>query len=150
MSAIEKLDKRYADALRAKSELALAVAELVAAAKECHSDRDAITQRAHKEHPEIFDKMLEGYTNGERIKDAMQKGRRWPEAKKSTYLESLESIPIEQRSPELSECLKWWRQFGDALAQIEKLYPAPQYFWWNGPNLAGPNMYQDFGISESM
>ncbi len=141
----------YRQALSAKHDFEDALNTLKKAAENSKAERDIFTKRLNDENPELVKRMRVAYDHGERIKDEMQKGKRWPnhDGKATRYSQIILAVPIDQRSPEILECLKWWQEFEAVLAEIEKLYPAPEHFWWNGFTLAGPNLYKDFGVASN-
>jgi hypothetical protein len=139
----------FLQAIDARQDYGAALTNLQRDAKACSQVCQEFTQRLNQEHPELVWEIKEAYRHGERIKDAMQRGKRWPEydsAKGTTYLAILSGVPSEQRSPELEECLSWWQKFEDARQKIEALYPPPDHFRWNGSELVGPNLYPDFKL----
>lgn len=153
MNKFETFNRLYDEALEAKKNYDIAILRLRAAGSASKPLRIEITERVKAEHPEIVASMDEAYANGERIKDAMYKGERWPKAGvkgRTRYFQMLEDVPIDQRSEEMTECLKWWLQFEEGARTIERLYPAPKHFYWNGCQLSGPNLYADFGLTTQM
>jgi hypothetical protein len=140
---------RYDHALKAKQGYENARASLEKSAIACQKICRHYTERLAHEQPDLVAEIQDAYQNGERIKDAMQKGNRFPEydpKKGTTYFAILSNVPADRRSLEMDNCLMHWKHFEELKAKIESLYPAPKHFWWNGPRLSGPNLYQDFGI----
>lgn len=140
---------RYDEALAAKRKLDRLISDLVIAAAACKNQRDHITQRLRSERPDLVSALAEAYSNGERMKDEMMKGVRWPKVGKehTNYRDTLNAVPEAQRSPEIIECLKWWTAYASIAEKIELAFPAPPHFHWNGFTLQGPNLYSDFGIA---
>lgn len=145
---IERFQAKYREALEAKREYEAAISKLSVAGSACQQERDAITRRLKQERPDLVAELRTAYSQGERIKDQMQMGGRWPKSKekRTRYSQILEDTLPEQRSPELIACLNHWLDFERILKQIEELYPPPEHFHWNGAKLVGPNLYTDFGI----
>lgn len=107
-----------------------------------------LTVKAKKERPDLFRELELAYRLGEKLKDEIQSGGRWPKGPApARYSDVLRAVPPAQMSPELTLCLEHWEKFEAALNEIKRLYPPPQHFYWNGPNVVGPNLFQDFGIS---
>lgn len=150
MTKIEKFQELYRSTLAAKVAYELGKNDLFKAGQACAYERDAITFKMHSERPDLVTKIKNAYDVGESMKNEMMLAGRWPkniDQKATTYLDVLLNIPVDQRSPELVRCLYAWMDFEEALKEIEKLYPPPEHFHWNGCMLRGPNLYQDFGVS---
>ena len=113
--------KRYDLAMNAKEFYQNALDKLKSSALECQSVCREFTERLAREQPELLAQMEEAYRNGERIKDAMQRGKRWPEydpEKGSTYLAILSAVPADQRTLEMEQCQQEWQRFEDCRLQI--------------------------------
>lgn len=149
---IEDFQDSYRQAIAAKEAFNAAKALMISDAKKCKGQRDEITKRLHKERPDLVAALAEAYKHGERIKDDMMKGERWPrkhDPSLNRYSQILSAIPHDQRSPEMRECLAWWEKYEAAARAVDQAFPPPDHFYWNGSQLTGPNLYQDFGISNN-
>lgn len=143
---MEAFALEYKGCLAEKNLLGRMTSRLTDAARMCAAERDAMTMRVRVERPDLVATIEIAYANGERIKNAMQVGNRWPQYDLGKYLDILKAVPAEARSPEIEECLGHWQRFDDAHKELERLYPAPECFYWNGARLVGPNLYE-FGIA---
>jgi hypothetical protein len=145
---IAKVHKAYEKASQAKAANAAAIESLKEAAKAARSERDDFTMKLSRERPDLVNRITDAYREGERIKDAMQLGGRWPRnSSKSTYVQILRDVPPEQRSAEMRACMEAWEKFQAAADEIARAFPPPEHYYWNGATLMGPNLYGDFGIA---
>jgi len=147
---LDRIDRLMDQALAAKHAYDEAIAQLLDLRKECAKFRKEFTAKAHKQAPELLARWNAAYQEGERIKDQMYKGNRWPKDTPVSgpgYSDILRSVPVEQRSPEMIQCLAAWEGWEKCRAEWVKMFPEPKHFHWNGPHLMGPNLWKDFKIS---
>lgn len=108
----------------------------------------SIEKKARASRPDIFELIESGYAEGESIVNDMMRGGRWPiKYKGETYFEILCQVPDDQRSPEIHKAIAAWGKFKTGSNELNRLFPPPDLFWWNGTHLIGPNLYPAFGIS---
>ena len=145
MSEVQLYNEACERAMRAKAAYAASIKALAAAAEEYGQPiRDAYTRKLRADKPDLVARIEVAYKCAGKITDEMMEAGRWPKERERLpkYLDTLEAIPDRQRSPEMIECLAYWKVFDACQSEIEALYPAPKNFYWNGAQLCGPVVRQ--------